>query len=78
MSGAASSRYLRTKSPHGRSGRGGCWLSPNSTARSTGPTEKVAMPWNFGPSTMTLAPIEIEIVISPIQTSIVTPARIDA
>ncbi len=43
--------------------------------RSTGPTENVARPWNFGPATMILAPIEIEIVISPIQTSIVTPAE---
>jgi hypothetical protein len=35
------------------------------------------MPWKFGPSSMIRAPIEIEIVIVPIQTSIVTPAQIE-
>ena len=66
------------KGPHSSSGRGAWPASPNSTARSTGPTEKVAMPWKLGPSMKMSAVIEIEKVISPIHTSIVTPARIDA
>ena len=76
--GAASSRYLVTKASHVSGGRGSCVASPNSTSRSTGPTENRATPWNCGPSTMMLAPSDTEIVISPIHTSMVTPALICA
>jgi hypothetical protein len=76
--GDASSRYLRTNSSQGRYCLGVWSRSPISTLRSTGPTENVALPWNFGPVTRTRAPIEIENVISPNQKSMVTPAEIRA
>ena len=48
---------------------------PNSTSISTGPISIAAVPWKSGPSTMTRAPMEIEMVISPnSQVSMVTPA----
>ena len=69
---------MRTNSAHGSAWSGVCSRSPKGTVRWTGPTLKLASPWNFGPSTWMLAPIEIEIVTEPIQTSIVTPAEIEA
>ncbi len=74
---SAVSRYLPTNVA--QSIACGCEpLSPNSTSRSTGPTENVALAWNGGPVTSTFADSDTEIEISPIQTSIVTPALIEA
>ena len=53
-------------------------LLPNSTFSPTGPTSKRAMPWNSGPLTSILALMLTEMVISPSQKSMVTPAAMRA
>ena len=52
--------------------------SPNENVSSSGPTSNSTSPWNFGPVTWISPPVETEIVISPIQTSIVAPAEMCA
>src|SRR5262249_55703447 len=74
--GEASSRYLATNASHVRKIFSDWSESPNSTVRLTGPTSNSARAWNLGPETEIFAPRETEIVISPIQTSMVTPAEI--
>ena len=76
--GLAASRYFVTNASHEIGSNGARSLPPNSTFRPTGPTSKRAMPWNSGPVTSIFALMLTEIVISPIQTSIVTPAAIRA
>ena len=51
---------------------------PNDTVTSHGPTSMLARPWKSGPSTVTVAPSEVENVMSPNQVSIVMPAEMRA
>src|SRR5258706_6801457 len=77
LPGAASCRYFGTNAAQ-VIGCGAVAVSPNSTVRSAGPTENEARPWDGGPGSPTPADSETEIVMVPIQTSMLMPALIAA
>src|SRR3954468_2272344 len=70
----ASSRYLAMNS--GACNRTVAWsvVDPKGTVTVHGPKSISARPWKSGPSTSIEPPREIEMVISPNQVSMVTPA----